>query len=230
MSPAIEVDGLTFAFGPRRVLYNVGFQVSDGEAVGLAGANGAGKSTLLWCIAGLLRPQAGSVRLSGCKPDREALAHVGFVFQNPEDQLFMPALRDDLALPLLNRGLPLEAAQFKAMAALQAIGLQQYASDPASYLSLGQRKRAAIALAMVREPQLLLLDEPTAELDGRSVRELTGLLCRLPVTMLIASHHLDFLGAVTQRLVVLGESGVLGDGPTSRILGDAALLARAGLV
>ena len=230
MSPAIEVDGLTFAFGPRRVFSDVSFYISGGEAVGLAGANGAGKSTLLWCITGLLRPQAGSVRLSGRKPDREALANVGFVFQNPEDQLFMPALRDDLALPLLNRGVPFEAAQSRATAALRSIGLEQYASDPASHLSLGQRKRAAITLAMVREPKLLLLDEPTAELDGRSVRELTALLRQLPVAMLIASHHLDFLGAVTERLIVLGENGVLDDGPTARILADAALLARAGLV
>lgn len=229
MSAVIEAHGLTYRFGRRVVFENLGFAVAPGERVGLAGANGAGKSTLLWCLVGLLRPE-GTVRLFGLPPSRAALERVGVVFQNPEDQLFMPSLADDLALPLLNRGMAARDARERALATLAKVGLEAWAAEPAAHLSLGQRKRAAIAAALAGGPELLLLDEPTAELDGRSVRHLADLLRGLTGAQLIASHHLEFLRAVAGRVIVLGEGTILADGPARDILSDRSLLDRAGII
>jgi cobalt/nickel transport system ATP-binding protein len=229
MTPVLEVEQLAFGFGLRPVFHKICFTIRAGERVGLVGANGAGKSTLLWCLLGLLRAK-GTVRLFGAPPARAALARVGVVFQNPEDQLFMPSLADDLALPLLNAGMPVETARERALAVLRDVGLEEYAGEPAAHLSLGQRKRAAIALALVASPCLLVLDEPTAELDGRSVRQLAALLRRLPGAQLVASHHLEFLRETAGRLIVLGGGSILADGPAPDILADTALLDLAGLV
>lgn len=229
MTPVLEVERLAFRFGPRPVFSGVSFTVAEGERVGLVGANGAGKSTLLWCLVGLLRPE-GRVRLFGETPSRAVLPRLGMVFQNPEDQLFMPTLADDLTLPLLNRGLPPRTARERAAAALEQLGLADYAASPAAHLSLGQRKRAAIALALAGQPELLLLDEPTAELDGRATRQLAGALAALPGAHLVASHHLAFLEQTAARLIVLGGGTVLADGPTADVLADRPLLDRAGVI
>ena len=221
MSAVIEVAGLSFAYDARPVLRGISFRIGEGERVGLAGANGSGKSTLLWCVAGLLRAPGARI-LSPSRP--------GFVFQNPEDQLFMPSLLQDLTLPLLQSGMARAAAREAALECLGRFGLAGFADEPATHLSLGQRKRAALALALVRRPDLLLLDEPTAELDGRAVRMLAGTLRETTVTQFIASHHLDFLRQVTDRMLVLGEGRLLFDGPTAEALGDTSLLDRAGLI
>lgn len=221
MTEALRVDGLRFAYGRRTVLEDVSFSIAAGEAVGIVGANGSGKSTLLWAIAGLLR--------AGGRVTLEPGSRIGMVFQNPEDQLFMPAVRQDLALPLINDGMPAPMANHVANEGLRAVGLDAYGDEPAAHLSLGQRKRAAIALALARKPELLLLDEPTAELDGRAVRQLVALLGRIQATRVVASHHLEFLRQVTTRTLVLAEGRILADGETGAILGDAALMDRAGL-
>lgn len=226
----LEVEQLTFGFHSKRpVLSDISFWVEEGECVGILGANGAGKSTLLWCLLGLYRA-SGVIRLFGAPATAAARRRVGVVFQSPEDQLFMPAVLEDVALALINRGVPGASARQQAAAALERVGLAAAAERPASQLSLGERKRAAIAAALVGSPDLLLLDEPTAELDGRSVRELTGVLRRLPAARLIASHHLEFLGSVCTRILVLCEARVTAEGATAEILSDAALLERAGLV
>jgi len=230
MSAALEVADLRFAFeDDRPVLRGVSFRLAPGECAGLVGANGSGKSTLLWCLLGLYRAE-GSVRLFGEPLGRRNLHRVGVVFQNPEDQLFMPALIEDVALPLINRGLAREEAEQLARRALAAAGLEEAAGRPASKLSLGERKRAAIAAALVTTPDLLILDEPTAELDGRSVRRLVELLAGLKVARLIASHDLEFLGKLCDRLLVLAGGVIVKDGPAAEVLSDAALLEQAGLV
>lgn len=229
MKPVLEVAGLCCRLGSRTVLRNIGFSLGEGQAVALVGANGAGKSTLLWAILGLL-PSDGEVRIFGRPRSRDGLARLGVVFQNPEDQLFTPSLEQDLTLPLLNRGEAPGPAREKALEALEAVGLAGYAGTPAQRLSLGQRKRAAIASVLVSSPSLLILDEPTAELDPRSVRQLTALLNRLPVARLIASHHLEFLQATTTRALLLSEGAIAADGPTGSVLGDEGLLAGAGLI
>lgn len=217
----IDVSGLGFGYGDRPVFEAISFSIRHGESVGIAGANGAGKSTLLWCVLGLLKCR-GAVRLFGEKPGRKTLARCGVVFQNPEDQLFMPSILDDVALRGITRG--------EALSALRRVGLEEKAEEPASRLSLGQRKRAAIAAALAGSPELLVLDEPTAELDGRSVRELAGTLKSLGTTKLIASHDLGLLRCVASRIIVLADGGIAADGDTKRVLSDEGLLREAGLL
>jgi cobalt/nickel transport system ATP-binding protein len=229
MTPVLEVSGLSFRYESETALQGIAFQIAPGESVGLVGANGSGKSTLLWCVAGLLRG-VGVVRLFGGPPAKASRARIGMVFQNPEDQLFMPTLAQDLALPLVNGGLNPKEAQAAARDWLDRFGLSRYYDLAATHLSLGQRKRAAVALAMVRKPEFLILDEPTAELDGRAVRQLSNTLNQLTVTKLIASHHLDFLRATTSRVILLCEGEVRSEGPTADILNNSALLEESGLV
>ncbi len=230
MTPVVEADGLSFGFGrDRPVLREVSFKVGEGECLAIVGPNGAGKSTLLWCLAGLLKAR-GSLRLFGQPPSRVARARIGLVFQNPEDQLFMPTLVDDLTLPLLNAGAERRQARERALAALGAVGLEHRAGLCANRLSLGERKRAAIACTLVTSPDLLLLDEPTAELDGRSVRQLGDLLGAMKITRIIASHHLDFVGRLAQRALLLVDGAIAADRRAAQLLADAPQLERAGLI
>ena len=208
MNPVLELENVSFSFdGKTDVLSDISLRIDQGEKIGLVGGNGAGKSTLLWCALGLLH-HCGTVRLFGQKRNAEPLRNVGVVFQNPEDQLFMPSLLEDLTLPLLNRGTTREEVVAKTDAALQQAGLAGLSNKSARQLSLGQRKRAAIAAALVCSPDLLILDEPTAELDGRARRELITLLRSLPTTTFVASHDLDFLAQTVERIVAL-ENGKL---------------------
>jgi cobalt/nickel transport system ATP-binding protein len=229
MTPAVEVRGLHFAFDRQApVLRGVSFSVREGERVALAGPNGAGKSTLLWRLLGLYKGP-GEVRLFG-EPVRPAsLARLGVVFQNPEDMLFMPSLEADLTLPLLNRGVEKAEAAARARQALQKVGLQGYESRSASSLSLGERKRAAIAAALVTQPDLLILDEPTAELDGRSARLLAEAVVAMRVTVLFTTHDLTFLARVATRVLVLVQGAIVAEGAPSEILSDAARLQAWGL-
>ena len=230
MKPVLEVENLTFGYDPKHpILRGISFSVFEGECVSIIGANGAGKTTLVWCLVGLFKAN-GSVRFFGEKIGKRSLARVGVVFQNPEDQLFMPSLLKDVTLPLVNRGASAEAAEERAWAALDSMGLRDSAYRPASQLSLGERKRAAIAAALAGSPDLLLLDEPTAELDGRSTRRLAAVLRQLPVARLITSHQLDFLRDFSSRTLVVSDGQIVAEGPTCQILGDQALLEKAGLI
>lgn len=230
MTAIVEARGLWFAYeGGEPVLRNVTFAVEPGERVGILGPNGSGKSTLLWCLVGLYKP-SGEVRLFGEPVHRKLLERVGIVFQNPEDMLFMPSLAADLCLPLLNRGVAPAEADRRAREALARLGLDGLASKDASSLSLGQRKRAAIAAALATSPELLLLDEPTAELDGRSARTLAAALLELGVTTLVTSHDLTFLGRIATRLLVLVEGEIAAAGPPEEILTDTTRLEAWGLL
>ena len=152
MSPVLELDNVSFSFdGKTDVLSDISLRIDQGEMVGLVGGNGAGKSTLLWCALGLLHHR-GTVRLFGQKRNAESSHRVGVVFQNPEDQLFMPTLLEDLTLPLFNRGIAREEAVARADPALQQAGLASLSNKSARQLSLGQRKRAAIAAELVCSP------------------------------------------------------------------------------
>lgn len=220
MTVIARVEGLIFRYGGRTVLDSLSFEIAAGESAGLAGPNGAGKSTLLWCLMGLLRPHGGAAEIRG---------RFGAVFQNPEDQLFMPSILDDVALPLENRGAPREEALRRAHEALAATGMEHAAHRPAHQLSAGERKRAALACALALKPDLLLLDEPTSELDPRAARLLAGHLNRQGCAKLIASHDLEFLRRTTMRLLILDEGRIAADGPVDALLGDEKLLERHGL-
>lgn len=220
MTHVLLADSLEFRYGPCTVFRNVSFTIAPGESAGLAGPNGAGKSTLLWCLMGFLRPHAGRV---------DVRVPFGAVFQNPEDQLFMPSILEDAALPLENRGITPNEAREKALEALAAVGLEHAASRPGHALSAGERKRAALACALALSPGLLLLDEPTSELDPRAARLLAANLNRLSCAKLIASHDLSFLRQTTTRLLILDESRIAADGPSQALLQDEELLLRHGL-
>jgi cobalt/nickel transport system ATP-binding protein len=225
---SLDVSHFSFRYETRQVLSEITFSVESREIVGLVGANGSGKSTLLWAIAGLLKGQ-GDIRIFGESP-RRGLKRIGMVFQNPEDQLFMPSLAQDLAGRLVNTGHERSIAEARAIVQLRRFGLEDSADRPASVLSLGQRKRAAIAAAMITSPDLLLVDEPTAELDGRAIRELVTVLQNDGSAKLIASHHVEFLAKVVSRVIVLQDGRIAADGSASSILEDRGLLEAAGLI
>ncbi len=230
MKTILEVKNLNYSFEPGQpCLRDICFEVMEGECLGIAGANGAGKSTLLWCLLGFLKA-SGSVRLFGDKVGKRVLTRIGMVFQNPEDQLFMANILDDVALPLANRGIPLDEARSRAIKELDLMGLRHVSDRPAARLSIGERKRASIAAALAGSPELLLLDEPTAELDGRSVRQLALILQQLNIALVVTSHNLDFLCKVTSRSLVLREGSVIAEGITQEILANEKLLADAHLI
>ena len=230
MIPVLEVNHLSFAFTAGCPIFaDLNFVLHSGECVGLVGSNGSGKSTLIWCLLGLLKAD-GEIHLFGKRWNRKALRQVGAVFQNPEDQLFMPSVSEDLQLTLKGGRMSPNEAAIKAAELLLQAGLEKVAGRSASHLSLGERKRAAIAVALAQNPDMLMLDEPSAELDGRATRQLTEVLLQLPIARLIASHDLGLLRKVTSRLLVLGEGKIIAGGKTEDILTNEFLLLRAGLI
>jgi len=193
---------------------------------------GAGKSTLLLHLNGILRGE-GTVRVMGqevAEPNLARIrAQVGLVFQDPDDQLFSPTVFDDVAFGPLYAGLPEEEIQRRVAWALAQVGLEGYAERVSHHLSLGEKKRAAIATVLAMQPEVLALDEPTLGLDPRTRRRLIGLLRELPQTMLVATHDMRMVAEVFPRMVVLDEGRVVADGPTDELLADRQLLEAHGL-
>jgi cobalt/nickel transport system ATP-binding protein len=192
----------------------------------LVGANGSGKSTLLLHFNGLLIPQTGQVVVGDLPIVPQNLKavrnFVGLVFQNPDDQLFMPTVWEDVTFGPMNQGLQGRALSDRAGLAMQAVGLdpKHYASRSATNLSGGEKKRVAIAGVLAMQPQVLVLDEPSAQLDPRSRRQLIQLLDSLPLTQLIATHDLDLALELCDRTVVLDRGQIVFDGQTEQVMGD----------
>src|SRR3954470_14361085 len=229
MSCAIEARDLRFSY-PNGVsgLSGVDLSVRHGERVAVIGPNGAGKTTLMLHLNGLLAGD-GELSVAGIdvrRGDARALrARVGLVFQDPDDQLFMPTVREDVAFGPLNLGATPAAATASVEAALREVRMEHVADRAPHQLSLGQRRRVAIATVLAMEPRLLVLDEPSASLDPRSRRELLEMLSRLGQTMLVVTHDLLFAAELCDRAVVLSGGRVVADGPCLDILRDDALLA-----
>lgn len=200
------------------------------ERVAIVGANGSGKSTLLQHLNGLLLPQQGSVTVGELEimaAHLKAIRNfVGLVFQNPDDQLFMPTVWEDVTFGPMNQGLRGEDLTRQAVQALWAVGLDphQYRDRYAQNLSGGEKKRVAIAGVLAMQPQVLVLDEPSAQLDPRSRRQLIQLLDRLPLTQIIATHDLDLALDLCARTVILHQGQIVYDGQTEEIMGNPALL------
>lgn len=232
---ALDVAGLCYRYPQGRpVLRDVTFSVPAGERVALLGANGAGKSTLLLHLNGLLRPETGTVTVGGLavREDtlREVRRRVGFVFQDPDDQLFLPTLLEDVAFGPLNHGVAPYEAERAAHSLLHRLGLEHAAERAAHHLSGGEKRLASLATVLVMEPEVLVLDEPTAGLDARGRRRVVELLGGRPETLIVATHDLDVARALCHRAIVLSEGAVVADGFVEEVLDDQGLLERHGLL
>lgn len=234
MHHRIEVENAAFAYPDgHQALKGVSLRIEAGEKVALVGQNGAGKSTLILHLNGILRPSSGKVSVAGMDVTDKNLARVraavGLVFQMPDDQLFSPTVFDDVAFGPIYQGMSEADVRARVAAALDDVGLAGFAARVSHHLSIGQKKRVAIASVLAMRPEILVLDEPTAGLDPRSRRGLIHLLDALPQTMLISTHDLPMVRELFKRTVVMDDGHVVADGATDAILGDAGLLKRYGL-
>jgi cobalt/nickel transport system ATP-binding protein len=230
VTPVLEVVGLAYAYPDgHQALFGVDLHVHRGERVALLGPNGAGKTTLVLHLNGILVAGAGSVRVSGLPvaPDTmaEVRRRVGVVFQDPDDQLFMPTVRDDVAFGPANLGLRGAALERRVRDALDRVGMADFADRPPHHLSFGQRRRVAVATVLAMEPEILVLDEPSSNLDPASRRELAEILTSLDVTVLMVTHDLPYAFELCPRAVVLSDGVIVADGPTYDVLTDDVLMA-----
>ncbi|MGW1276260.1 energy-coupling factor ABC transporter ATP-binding protein [Streptomyces tsukubensis] len=227
--PSLHISGLAYAYPDgHQALFGVDLTVGRGERVALLGPNGAGKTTLVLHLNGILGGGAGTVAVGGLPVERGRLAEirrrVGIVFQDPDDQLFMPTVREDVAFGPANAGVRGPELERRVTAALERVGMAAHAERPPHHLSFGQRRRVAVATVLVMEPEILVLDEPSSNLDPASRRELAGLLRSLDVTVLMVTHDLPYALELCPRAVVLGDGVIAADGPTRELLADGVLL------
>jgi cobalt/nickel transport system ATP-binding protein len=233
MHHSIEVEHLSFAYPDGHpALKDICLSIQPCEKVALVGPNGAGKSTLLLHLNGILSGK-GSVRVCGMELNSQSLgkvrAQVGMVFQSPDDQLFSPTVYEDVAFGPLYQGLPLDLVRQRVEEALADVHMTDYIHRVSHHLSMGEKKRIAIATVLSMKPEVLALDEPTAGLDPRARRSLIRLLRELPLTMLVSTHDMHLVRELFPRTVIMDEGRVVADGPTSQLLEDANLLEAHGL-
>ena len=229
MSCAIRARGLTYAYpNGHSALDGIDLDVEHGERVAILGPNGAGKTTLMLHLNALLTG-GGELEVAGLRLGRddvhELRARVGLVFQDPDDQLFMPTVREDVAFGPLNMGLDRGEVDDRVNEALRAVRMGGAAGRAPYELSMGERRRAAIATVLATRPRLLVLDEPSANLDPRARRELLEVLETLPGTMLVVTHDLPFAAELCERALILDAGRVAAEGACTDLLGDDALLA-----
>ena len=236
-NPAIAVDSLEFSYPDgRAALRGVDLHIQPGEKVAILGPNGAGKSTLLLHLNGLLHGRNGAVSILGRNVQegdkhglQEIRALVGVVFQDPDDQLFSPSVRDDVAFGPIYMGLSANEVDASVSEALSQVGLDGYEDRMPFHLSGGEKKRAAIASVLSMRPAILALDEPSAGLDPRARRGLIRLLDRLEQTILVTTHDMHMVKDIFPRAVIMDGGKVVADARTQEILADEALLEKHGL-
>jgi cobalt/nickel transport system ATP-binding protein len=233
MHHSIAVTNLSYSYPDgHQALRGVSLSIQPGEKVALVGPNGAGKSTLILHLNGILVGQ-GEVRVCGVDARKENFsrlrAMIGLVFQSPEDQLFSPTVYDDVAFGPLYQGLPPDQVHRRVEEALAAVRMSDYTSRVSHHLSMGEKKRIAIATVLSMQPEVLVLDEPTAGLDPRSRRSLIRLLEELPMTMLASTHDMHLVRELFPRMVIMDEGRVVADGQTAELMQEAALLEAHGL-
>jgi len=231
---SIDVEDLGFAYPDGTVaLDGVSFHVGHGESIALVGANGAGKSTLLMHLTGFLTPTRGSIRIGDAPVTKGTLPDirktVGMVFQDPDDQLFMPSVFEDVAFGPMNLGLPPEDVKERVDDALARVGAGHLAERPPYRLSGGEKRAVAIATTLAMYPSILVMDEPTSNLDPRARRRLIGLLSTFEHTKIVATHDLDMALDLCDRTIVMSGGTVTADGPTTEIFADEQLLEVSGL-
>jgi cobalt/nickel transport system ATP-binding protein len=234
--PVIEVGDLRFAYHDgREVLHAVNLVVREGEKVALVGPNGAGKSTLMLHLNGILGGGASDarIRIMGQTLNKRNLGiirgQVGVLFQDPDDQLFSPTVFEDVAFGPLHMGLPADEVHRRVARALAEVGMAGYAARVSHHLSMGEKKRVALATVLSMQPEILVLDEPSAGLDPRGRRGLINLLRELPQTILASTHDMRLVEELFHRVVIMDGGSIVADGPTLVLLEDEALLEAHGL-
>ncbi len=231
---ALAVENLAFEYPDgNQALFGVNFRIEAGERVALLGPNGSGKTTLILHLNGILAAGHGRVTVDGTvvdTNDKESLKHVrsrvGVVFQDPDDQLFMPTVAEDVAFGPYNMGLRGEELEYVVKDALEQVGMLNFRDRPPHHLSFGQRRRVAVATVLAMKPRIVVLDEPSSNLDPASRRELAEILRSLDITMLMVTHDLPYAAELCDRSLLLSGGVIVADGPTRGILADEQLLAQ----
>ena len=228
MHHSIEVQNLSYSYPDGHpALRQVSLHIQPGEKVALVGPNGAGKSTLILHLIGILSGK-GDIRVAGLPVTKENLAkvraRVGMVFQNPDDQLFSLTVYEDVAFGPVYQGLPQAEVRARVEEALAVVDMRDYGQRVSHHLSMGEKKRIAIATVLSMKPEVLVLDEPTAGLDPQARRSLINLLDELPMTMLVSTHDMMMVRDLFRRTVIMDEGQIVADGPTGQLLEDGALL------
>ncbi len=231
---AVEARDVSFSYpGGESALRGVSFCIGQGEAVGVLGGNGAGKSTLLLHLNGYLTPTHGDVRIADVPITRETVGlarrAVGLVFQDPDDQLFMPTVFDDVAFGPLNLGMAVNRIETVVLAALERVGMTHLRNRPPHKLSAGEKRAVAIATVLAMSPDVLVMDEPSSNLDPRARRRLIHLLQGFEHTRIIATHDLELVVEVCPRVLILDGGRMVAAGPTRLLLNDEALMEAHGL-
>lgn len=229
----LQIHDLNFAYPDGFVaLRGINLSICEGEKVALVGPNGAGKSTLVLHLNGILG-ENNQISIAGLSVDSKNLptirALVGLVFQNPDDQLFSPTVFDDVAFGPLHMGLPEDEVYQRVEEALAAVQMSDFGDRLSHHLSMGQKKRVAIATVLAMRPQIMILDEPSAGLDPRTRRSLINFLRDLPITMLVSSHDLRMVQDIFPRMIIMDEGKIVADGSTAELLEDEVLLEAHGL-
>jgi cobalt/nickel transport system ATP-binding protein len=227
---ALSISGLSFSYPDgTKVLDGVDLSIAPGERVALLGPNGAGKTTFLLHLIGILDPAAGQVSVAGLQlgPDtvREIRRRVGMVFQDPDDQLFMPTVGEDVAFGPANFGVTGHDLEHRVTRALAAVGMEGSERRAPHHLSGGERRRVALATVLACEPEILVLDEPSSNLDPAGRRELAEVLAGLDTTILLVTHDLPYALQLCERSVVMNSGRIVADGTTAGILSDDVLMA-----
>ena len=228
-TPILDVRGLAHAYPDgHQALFGVDLHVHPGERVALLGPNGAGKTTLVLHLNGTLAAGAGEVLISGLPVTRanlpEIRRRVGIVFQDPDDQLFMTSVAQDVAFGPRNLGLGEDEVRRRVDDALAAVGMSEVADRPPHHLSFGQKRRVAVATVLAMQPEILVLDEPSSNLDPASRRELAEIVDGLAITVLMVTHDLPYALQLCERSVVLSQGRVVADGATRELLSDEGLM------
>ena len=229
MIEAVKIEQLGFSYPDgTSALANVSIAINQGERVGVVGSNGSGKSTLVNHLNGYFLTQKGSIHINGIplskKTQEEIRRHVGVVFQNPDDQLFMTRLYDDIAFGPKNLGMSRDKIDIAVEKVLHDLNLWELRDKPSMHISQGQKRFAAFATVLVMEPAIIVVDEPTSDLDPRNRRKLIRLMNNLKATCITVSHDLDFIWDTCERVLVMSAGKVVADGKTKEILSDESLL------
>ena len=232
MYPSLEVKNLAFAYPDgNQALFGIDLIIQKGERVALLGPNGAGKTTFVLHLNGIHETQHGEVNIAGTNVDtqnKETLktirSKVGVVFQDPDDQLFMPTVEEDVSFGPYNMGLRGKELEQVVDESLKAVGMLEFKDRPPHHLSFGQRRRVAVATVLAMKPEILILDEPSSNLDPASRRELAEILESLKITLLMVTHDLAYAFELCERSVILSKGKIVADDLTKNILGNEELL------